>query len=116
MEVLNEYGAVKYFGVNTFTTGIFRSWFSFGDVTGAIQLACILLLIVLCFFALDRISLRKSKFYYQKNTQTNKLTKIHRSKSYIALVLCSIPFSFGFIIPFLFILNNTIRVNFNNEF
>ena len=41
MEVLNEYGAVKYFGVNTFTTGIFRSWFSFGDVTGAIQLACI---------------------------------------------------------------------------
>ena len=109
MEVLNEYGAVKYFGVNTFTTGIFRSWFSFGDVTGAIQLACILLLIVLCFFALDRISLRKSKFYYQKNTQTNKLTKIDRSKSYIALVLCSIPFSFGFIIPFLFILNNTIE-------
>ena len=42
MEVLNEYGAVKYFGVNTYTTGIFRSWFSFGDVSGAIQLACII--------------------------------------------------------------------------
>ena len=39
MEVLNEYGAVKYFGVNTYTTGIFRSWFSFGDVNRAIQLA-----------------------------------------------------------------------------
>ena len=54
MEVLNEYGAVKYFGVNTFTIGIFRSWNSFGDVNGAIQLACILLLVVLCFFAIDR--------------------------------------------------------------
>jgi hypothetical protein len=32
MEVLNEYGAVKYFGVNTYTTGIFRSWFSMGDI------------------------------------------------------------------------------------
>ena len=28
MEVLNDYGAAKYYGVNTFTTGIFRSWFS----------------------------------------------------------------------------------------
>ena len=47
MEVLNEYGAVKYFGVNTFTSGIFRSWFSLGDINGAIQLACILLIFVL---------------------------------------------------------------------
>ena len=76
MEVLNEYGAVKYFGVNTFTTGIFRSWLSFGDVNGAIQLACILLFIVLCFFAIDRVSIKKSKFYYQKNTQTSKIKKI----------------------------------------
>ena len=32
MEVLNEYGAVKYFGVNTFTSGIFRSWYSMEDI------------------------------------------------------------------------------------
>ena len=31
MEVLNEYGAVKYFGVNTYTIGIFRSWNSMND-------------------------------------------------------------------------------------
>ena len=31
MEVLNEYGAVKYFGVNTYTAGIFRAWFSMGS-------------------------------------------------------------------------------------
>ena len=42
MEVLNEYGAVKYFGVNTYTAGIFRSWFSMGDIDSAIQLASIL--------------------------------------------------------------------------
>jgi iron(III) transport system permease protein len=47
MEVLNDYGTVKYFGVNTFTTGIFRAWFSMGDATTAIYLAAILLLFVL---------------------------------------------------------------------
>ena len=46
MEVLNEYGAVKYFGVNTYTTGIFRAWFSMGDIGTAIQLSVILLLVV----------------------------------------------------------------------
>ena len=108
MEVLNEYGAVKYFGVNTFTTGIFRSWLSFGDVNGAIQLACILLFVVLCFFAIDRVSIKKSKFYYHKNTQTSKIKKIYKLKLVFAVLICSIPFLFGFLIPFSFILNNTI--------
>ena len=41
MEVLNEYGAVKYFGVNTYTIGIFRSWNSMNDTGAAIQLSLI---------------------------------------------------------------------------
>ena len=48
MEVLNEYGAVKYFGVNTFTSGIFRSWNSMGDVdTAKILAVCLLILVSL---------------------------------------------------------------------
>lgn len=47
MEVLNDYGTVKYFGVNTFTTGVFRAWFSLGDATSAIYLAAFLLIFVL---------------------------------------------------------------------
>src|SRR5690606_39401082 len=39
MEVLNDYGVVKYFGVSTFTTGIFRAWFSMGDASTAIYLS-----------------------------------------------------------------------------
>jgi len=37
MEVLNEYGAVKYYGISTFTTGIFRAWFSLEDLQAAID-------------------------------------------------------------------------------
>lgn len=47
MEVLNDYGTVKYLGVPTFTTGIFRAWFSLGDARTAIYLAAMLMVFVL---------------------------------------------------------------------
>ena len=53
MEVLNEYGAVKYFGVNTYTIGIFRSWNSMNDSGAAIQLSSILLFIVAFLFFIE---------------------------------------------------------------
>ena len=109
MEVLNEYGAVKYFGVNTYTMGIFRSWNSFGDVNGAIQLASILLVVVLIFFLIERLSLKKSRFYYNKNTQLNIRNHSSKLKSILYFSICFIPVLFGFLIPFMFILNNTIE-------
>ena len=54
MEVLNEYGAVKYFGVNTYTSGIFRAYGSMGDVGAAIQLAVLLLFVVLLFMFIEK--------------------------------------------------------------
>src|SRR5262249_54469467 len=42
MEAFADYGTVSYFGVPTFTTGIYRAWFSFGDPTAAAQLAALL--------------------------------------------------------------------------
>jgi iron(III) transport system permease protein len=42
METLADYGTVAYFAVSTFTTGIYRAWFSLGDRVAAAQwlLAC----------------------------------------------------------------------------
>ncbi|MBF6309069.1 DUF4040 domain-containing protein, partial [Nocardia farcinica] len=31
METLNDFGAVQFFGVDTFTTGIYRTWFGMGE-------------------------------------------------------------------------------------
>jgi iron(III) transport system permease protein len=38
METLADYGTVAYFAVQTFTTGIYRAWFSLGDRIAAAQL------------------------------------------------------------------------------
>jgi len=109
MEVLNEYGAVKYFGVNTYTAGIFRSWNSFGDVNGAIQLASILIVIVIFFFLIERFSYSKSKFYYNKNSQLNIRNISSKNKSILYFLVCFIPFFLGFLVPFVFILHNTLE-------
>jgi iron(III) transport system permease protein len=42
METLNDYGAVKYFGIRTLTTGIFRSWSGLYDAGSALRLGAVL--------------------------------------------------------------------------
>lgn len=116
MEVLNEYGAVKYFGVNTYTTGIFRAWFSMGKEETAIQLACLLFLVVFIILVVEKQFQKGARFYYSKNTKIYKLNSSSVSKSYLIYAFCTIPFALGFLFPFLFILNNTLKTIKNIEY
>ena len=109
MEVLNEYGAVKYFGVNTYTAGIFRAWFSMGSESTAIQLACLLILLVGFILILERMTQKQSKFYYQTNTKQKPLTMPKLSTRVAIYMSCSVPFFLGFLIPLIYILNNSIQ-------
>lgn len=60
METLNDYGAVKYFGVHTLTAGIFRSWGGLYDTGSALRLSAILLLIALLLAMAERRSGRQA--------------------------------------------------------
>ena len=113
MEVLNEYGAVKYFGVNTYTTGIFRAWFSMGNENTAIQLACLLIFLVFTILFIEKLSYKKSRFYYSANSKIEKLSTPGANKYIYIYGLCSLPFILGFLIPFFYILNNSI-INIKN--
>ena len=56
METLADFGTVQYFGVDTFTTGIYRTWFALGEPAAAAQLAGVLMLFVLLVLTLERAS------------------------------------------------------------
>ena len=56
METLADFGTVAYFAVDTFTTGIYRAWFSLGDQVAAAQLAAALLAFVVAAVLLERWS------------------------------------------------------------
>ena len=55
METLSDFGTVQYFGVVTFTTGIYRTWFGLGERVAAAQLASALLLFILVLVVLERL-------------------------------------------------------------
>ncbi len=102
MEVLNDYGAVRYLGVDTFSMGIFTAWFSFGDATAALKLSAYLLVVVFLLIILER-SLRGKAHYDFLDTQYRPLKPkvLYGWKQWSAVAICFIPLLLGFLLPVL---------------
>jgi iron(III) transport system permease protein len=100
MEAFADYGTVQYFGVSTFTTGIFRTWFGLGNGMAAAQLAAVLTSFVLLLLLLEKHSRRKIQYYHQgQKHQATPREKLYGSKALLALILCALPMILGFILP-----------------
>ena len=100
METLADYGTVSYFGVQTFTTGIYRAWFSLGDRIAAAQLAALLLGFVLVLLLIEQSSRGRARFH--NTTGRNRPQPGHRLggvSAVLAVVACVIPLAIGFVIP-----------------
>ncbi|WP_166839169.1 ABC transporter permease [Rheinheimera pleomorphica] len=100
MEAFADYGTVQYFGVTTFTTGIFRTWFGMGNQAAAAQLAAMLTGFVLVLLLLERWSRRKIRYYHQgQRSQAANLRRVSLLRQFGILLLCCLPVLFGFIVP-----------------
>lgn len=100
METLADYGTVAYFAVNTFTTGIYRAWFSLGDRVAAAQLAAMLLAFVLFLLTVERISRGRAR--YHNTTGRNRPMAGARLKGLaagLAILACMLPLLLGFVLP-----------------
>lgn len=109
MEALADYGTVAYFGVSTFTTGIFRTWFGMGNIQGAAQLSTVLCMFVLVLLVLEKHSRRDAtKFQARQPAKANCQT-LSPAKGWGVFVLCLLPACFGFIVPFLQLLSWSVQ-------
>ena len=100
MEVLNDYGAVKYYGVNTFTTGIFRAWFSLGDPAAAINLSAILMLFILLLISAERW--QRGSNMLDEGGHTSRPMQRYQLKGWkklLAFMVCFTPLFLGFMAP-----------------
>lgn len=101
METLADFGTVEYFGVTTFTTGIFRTWFGLGDATAASQLASLLLLFVFVLIAIERFSRKQARYHQQSGRRANtRRIQLSFKQGWIAFIACLIPLLLGFGLPF----------------
>lgn len=99
METLADFGTVSYFGVQTFTTGIFRAWLSMGDPVAAARLATILLLLVGTVIALERMARGKARFHDLPAPRRQVRFRLSGRKAAAAVAACVIPLALGFLLP-----------------
>lgn len=100
MEAFADYGTVQYFGVPTFTTGIFRTWFGMGNAIAAAQLAALLTSFVLLLLLLEKGSRRKIRYYHQGQKHSASARRaLTLPRQLLVLLVCLIPVVFGFLLP-----------------
>ena len=99
METLADFGAVSYFGVSSFTTGIFRTWYGLDNIGGAAQLALMLLSFIIVLLALEKASRKRAAYHDKKTSQPVKATPLSGGKQILAIFLASTPLLLGFVIP-----------------
>ncbi|MDR7433101.1 MAG: iron ABC transporter permease [Armatimonadota bacterium] len=100
MEVLADFGTVKYFELDTFATGIYLVWFSFGSVLGAAKLAVWLMGFVLAVVAAERLSRGRKRYHRPAGpVREARPQQLTGPRAALALVACLVPPALGFGIP-----------------
>ena len=106
METLSDFGTVSFFGVSTYTTGIYNSWFIFDDLKTANFLSLFLIFFILFFFGLESISRKNIKFFNSNNSFNKKNKKVILSgyQGFFAFFFCFFLFSTSFLFPLVLML------------
>jgi len=100
MEVLADFGTVQYFAVDTFTTGIYRTWFALGEPVAAAQLASVLMLFVMALVVMERYSRGRARYFHSTGRyRALPSYRLRGLRGGLALLACLLPLALGFIIP-----------------
>jgi iron(III) transport system permease protein len=103
METLADYGVGAYFGLTTFSTGIFKAWLVMNDGVAAAQLASVLLVVVALLLAAERAAQRRLRFAASRSGSAQaadaRPLPLHGGAAWAAWSLCALPVLLGFVLP-----------------
>lgn len=99
METAADYGVADYFGVQTLSVGIFRTWYGLGDLTAATQLAAGLFLAALMLVLMEEAGRRGASADNARAHRVQTRLKLSATHAAAAITVCAIPVVFGFLIP-----------------
>jgi iron(III) transport system permease protein len=108
METLADFGVSSYFGIQTFTAGIYKAWLSMDDRVAAAQLATMLLAWVALLLGLEQRAQKRMRFSVTKGARAGSLearaVPLHGRAAWLAVVVCAVPVVLGFVLPVVFML------------
>lgn len=99
METIADFGTVSYFGVQTFATGIYQSWFTMADRAAAAQLSLGLLAFALLLAALERSSRGKARYHSGARQESLPPLRLKGARAVCAVLACGLPVLLGFVLP-----------------
>ncbi len=109
LETLNDYGVVKYFGVRVFSYAIFDAWFRLSDLSSAIRLSAIVMIIVFLVIFIEKMLRGRKKYTSSIKSSTVIRKKLSGRNQVVVITVLTSILSFGFFIPFFELIGNAIK-------
>jgi iron(III) transport system permease protein len=113
METLADFGVSSYFGVQSFSAGIYKAWLSMDNRIAAAQLAALLLVFVAVLLKLERHSRQRLRFAATKGARAGsaEARPVALRGKQLALVwlVCALPVMLGFVLPVLMMLRPLVQ-------
>ncbi len=112
METLADFGVSSYFGIQTFTAGIYKAWLSMDNRMAAAQLATVLLAVVAALMQIEQSAQKRMRFSSSRGERsgTDAAPVVLREKrAALAWLVCALPIGLGFVLPVLFMLRPLIQ-------
>ena len=105
METLADFGVSSYFGIQTFTAGIYKAWLSMDNRIAAAQLATVLLAAVLVLLQLEQRAQKRMRFNQARGSRQSsgeaQAVRLRGGLRVLAWGLCALPVLLGFVLPVL---------------
>ncbi len=108
METLADFGVSSYFGIQTFTAGIYKAWLAMDNRIAAAQLATMLLVLVALLLKLEQRAQRRARFASGRGARAGagdaQAVSLQGGAKWLAWAVCLLPVWLGFVLPVLFML------------
>lgn len=112
METLADFGVSSYFGIQTFTAGIYKAWLAMDNRVTAAQLATVLLVVVLVLLQLEQRAERRMRFAQSRPSRQGSAdarpVRLQGAHAWLAWAVCGTPVLLGFAIPVLILLHSLV--------
>jgi iron(III) transport system permease protein len=101
METLSDFGVVSYFGLQTFTTGIYKAWLAQDNAVAALQLSTVLLVVVGLVLWLETQAQARMRFASTRHAAGGapQPQRLQGRRAWAATALCAAPVLAGFVAP-----------------
>lgn len=106
METLADFGVASYFGIQTFSAGIYKAWLAMDNRIAAAQLATVLLLVVAVLLAMETRAQKRLRFTAGRSRGGAEAQPVplRGARRLIAWTVCGAPVLLGFVLPVAFML------------